>query len=80
MSSVSLRHGCDAARIHVPGPQVDDASLAMEDGEGGADFATVIVALEVRREPLADGLEPGRDVAGHSASVRFICALIGLLI
>ena len=49
----------------MSGPQVDDAALAVEDGERGADFATVIVALEVRREPLADGLEPGRDVAGH---------------
>ena len=55
-----------AASIHVSGPQVDDAALAMEHAERRADFATVIVALEVRREALADGLEAGRDRTGDS--------------
>jgi hypothetical protein len=50
----------------VSGPQVDDAALGMEHAERRANFATVIVALEVCLEALADRLEAGRDSTGDS--------------
>jgi hypothetical protein len=49
----------------MAGPQVNDATFAMEHGERGADFATVIVALKVRSEALAYWFEARRDSAGH---------------
>jgi hypothetical protein len=49
----------------MPGPQIDDAPLATEHSERGADFPAMIVALKVRGKTCAYGLEARRDRAGH---------------
>ena len=67
-----------AMRLHVPGPQVDDATLAVKHGERGADFATVIVALKVRRKALAYRLEARRNRAGDRRVLIQLCAHRGL--
>src|SRR4030095_10642478 len=63
-----------AARIHMSGPQVDDATLAVEHGQRGADFATVVVALEGGGEAFAYGLEARRNSAGHAMILIRLCA------
>jgi hypothetical protein len=50
-------------RVAQASIKIDDATPAMKDGEGGADLAAIIGAVEVALEAFADALEAGNDFA-----------------